>query len=64
MKTFLQAHGYDVWQSIFTRYTIIKKSKTSTKKEFKRNNKIKMDFIWEELLDPVREKVGQCSSSN
>jgi hypothetical protein len=27
----------------------------------KKNNKIEMDFIWEELPNPVREKVGKCS---
>jgi hypothetical protein len=29
----------------------------------KRNNKIEMDFIWEGLPDPVREKFGKCSST-
>jgi hypothetical protein len=29
----------------------------------KKNNKIAMDFIWEGLPKPVREKVGKCSSS-
>jgi hypothetical protein len=29
----------------------------------KKNNKIAMDFIWEGLAKPVREKVGKCSSS-
>jgi hypothetical protein len=29
----------------------------------KKNNKIAMDFIWEELPNPVREKVGKCSST-
>jgi hypothetical protein len=29
----------------------------------KKNNKIAMDFIWEGLPNPVREKVGKCSSS-
>jgi hypothetical protein len=36
------------------------KPKTTTKKELKRNKKIEMNFIWEGLLDPVREKVGKC----
>jgi chromosome segregation ATPase len=63
MKTFLQAHGYDVWKSVVTGYTATKKPKTATKKELKRNNKIAMDFIWEGLPDLVREKVGKCSSA-
>ena len=29
----------------------------------KKNNKIETDFIWEGLLNPVRENVGKCSSS-
>jgi hypothetical protein len=29
----------------------------------KKNNKIEMDFIWEGLPKPVREKVGKCSST-
>jgi hypothetical protein len=63
MKVFLQAQGYDVWKSVVTGYTTTKKPKTATKKELKRNNKIAMDFIWEGLPDPVREKVGKCSST-
>jgi hypothetical protein len=27
----------------------------------KKNNKIAMDFIWEGLPNPIREKVGKCS---
>ena len=61
MKVFLQAQGYDVWKSIVTGYTTTKKSKTTTRKELKRNNKITRDFIWEGLPDPVREKVGTFS---
>jgi hypothetical protein len=63
MKVFLQAQGYDVWKSVVTGYTTTKKLKTTTKKELKRNKKIEMDFIWEGLPDPVREKVGKCSSA-
>jgi hypothetical protein len=37
--------------------------KTATKKELKKNKKIAMDFIWEGLPNPVREKVGKCSSA-
>jgi hypothetical protein len=29
----------------------------------KKNNKITMDFTWEGLPNPVREKVGKCSST-
>jgi hypothetical protein len=64
MKFILQAQGYDVWQSVVSRYTTTKKPpKTATKKELKRNNKIEMDFILEGLCDSFHDKVGQCSSS-
>jgi hypothetical protein len=63
MKTFLEAQGYDIWYSVVTGYNATKKEKTATKKELKKNNKIAMDFIWEGLPDPVREKVGKCSST-
>jgi hypothetical protein len=50
--------GYQLLQDM-----IVQKEKTVTKKELKKNNKITMDFIWEGLPKPVREKVGKCSSA-
>jgi hypothetical protein len=61
MKLFLQAHGNFIWLSIFTGYDSSKREKTVAKKELKKNNKIAMDFIWEGLSNPVREKAGKCS---
>jgi hypothetical protein len=29
----------------------------------RKNNKIEMDFIWVGLPNPLREKVGKCSST-
>jgi hypothetical protein len=49
-KTFLKAQGYDIWYSVVTGYNATKKSKTTTKKELKKNNKIEMDFIWKDYL--------------
>jgi hypothetical protein len=63
MKTFLQAHGYDVWYSVFTGCTGSKKPNIDAKKELKKNNKIAMDFILEGLPDSVKEKVGKCLSA-
>jgi hypothetical protein len=63
MKVFLGAQGYDVWYSVVTGYIGSKKPKTATKKELKRNKKIAMDFILEGLPYPVKDKVGQCSST-
>jgi hypothetical protein len=63
MKVFLQAHGNYIWLSVVTGYDSSKREKTAAKKELKKNNKIAMDFIWEGLPNPVREKVGKCSSA-
>jgi hypothetical protein len=63
-KLFLQAHGYYIWLSVITGYDSLKREKIAAKKELKKNNKIAMDFIWEGLPNPVREKVGKCSLSN
>jgi hypothetical protein len=63
MKTFLQAQGYDICYSFFTRYNGSKKPKTTTKKELKKSNKIAMDFIMEGLPNLVKDKVGKCSSA-
>jgi hypothetical protein len=62
-KVFLQAQGHYIWLSVVTGYDSSKREKTATKKELKKNNKIAMDFIWEGLPNPVREKVGKCSSA-
>jgi hypothetical protein len=63
MRTFLEAHGYDIWYLVVTGYNATKKAKIATKKELKKNKKITMDFIWEGLPDPIRENVGKCSSA-
>ena len=63
MKVFLQAQGYHIWLSVIIGYDSSKREKTATKKELKKNKKIAVDFIWEGLDNPVREKVGKCSSS-
>jgi hypothetical protein len=55
--------GHYIWLSVVTGYDSSKRVKTATKKELKKNNKIEMDFIWEGLPNPVREKVGKCSSA-
>jgi hypothetical protein len=62
-EVFLQAQGHYIWLSVVTGYDSSKRAKTATKKELKKNNKIAMDFIWEGLPKPVREKVGKCSSA-
>jgi hypothetical protein len=62
MKVVLQAQGHYIWLSVFIGYDSSKREKTAAKKELKKNNKIAMDFIWEGLPNPVREKVGKCSS--
>ena len=61
MKVCLQAHGHYIGLSVFIGYDISKREKIAAKKELKKNNKIEMDFIWEGLSNPIREKVGKCS---
>jgi hypothetical protein len=63
MEVFLQAQGNYIWLSVVTGYDSSKREKTPTKNKFRKNNKIAMDFIWEGLPNPVREKVGKCSSA-
>jgi hypothetical protein len=63
MNFFLQEHGYDVWYSVIIGYTTTKEPNTTTKKELKRNNKIAMDFIMEQLPVSVKVKVGKFSSA-
>jgi hypothetical protein len=61
-KLFLQEHGHYIWISVVTGYDSSKRAKIAAKKELKKNNKIAIDFIWEGLPNPVREKVGKCLS--
>jgi hypothetical protein len=60
-EVFLQAQGHYIWLLVVTGYDSSKREKTAAKKELKKNDKIKMDFIWEGLPNPVREKVGKFS---
>jgi hypothetical protein len=62
MKVFIKSRGYDVWDSVVSRYTTSKKPpKTVAKRELKRNKNMEMYFILEGLSDQVKDKVGQCS---
>jgi hypothetical protein len=63
MKVFLHVWGYYIWISFVIGYDSSKRAKTTTKKELKKNKKIAMDFIREGLPNPIREKVGKCSSA-
>jgi hypothetical protein len=62
MKIFLQAQGHYIWLSFVTGYDSSKRENIAAKKELKKNNKKKMDFILEGLPNLIREKVGKCSS--
>jgi hypothetical protein len=63
METFMKALGADVWFSIASGYNTLKKPKTATQKEEKRNNKLAIDTILDGLTDSVKSKVGSCASS-
>jgi hypothetical protein len=63
-KLFLQAQGHYICLPVVIGYDSSKRAKTASKKELRKNyNKIAMDFIWEGLPNPVREKVGKYSSA-
>jgi hypothetical protein len=44
-QVFLQEQGHYIWLSVVTGYDSSKREKIAAKKELKKNNKIKMDFI-------------------
>jgi hypothetical protein len=43
METYLKSLGADVWFSVASGYNDLKKPKTATQKEAKRNNKLEID---------------------
>jgi hypothetical protein len=53
----------DVWLSVVSGYTTLKKPKTAAQKEARRNNKMEMDAILDGLDDSVKAKVGSCASA-
>jgi hypothetical protein len=59
----LKSLGVDVWFSVASGYNALKKPKTTTQKEAKRNNKLAIDAILDGLIDSVKSKVGSCASS-
>jgi hypothetical protein len=59
METYLKSLGTDVWFSVASRYNALKKPKTASQKEAKRNNKLAIDTI----LDGLTNSVGSCVSS-
>ena len=62
METYLKDLGEDVWFSVSSRYNALKKPKTATLKETKRNNTLAIDTILDGLTDSVKSKVGSCAS--
>ena len=58
MKTYLKSLGANVWFSVASGYNSLKKPKTTTQKEAKRNNKMEIDTILDGLADSVKSKVG------
>ena len=62
MKTYLKSLGVDVWISVSSGYNALKKPKTATQKEAKRNNKLTIDTILDGLTDSMKSNVGSCAS--
>jgi tRNA(His) 5'-end guanylyltransferase len=63
METYLKNRGADVCFSVASGYNALKKPKTATQKEAKRNNKLTIDTILDGLKDLVKSQVGSCASS-
>jgi hypothetical protein len=61
METYLKAFGVDVWFSLALVYNSLKKPKTASHKEAKRNNKLARDTILDGLTDSVKSKVRSCA---
>jgi hypothetical protein len=60
METYLKHLRVDVSFSVVLGYNALKKPKTATQKETKRNNKMAIDTILDGLTDSVKSKVGSC----
>ena len=63
MQVYLEVEGIDVCQSVLTRYTTLKKVKTTSQKEAKKNNSMAMEAILEGLTDIQKKKIGKCNSA-
>ena len=62
METYLKSLGAYVWFSVASGYNDLKKPKTATQKEAKRNNKLVIDTFLDGLTNSVKSKVGSCAS--
>jgi hypothetical protein len=62
MKNYLKSLVSNVWFLVASGYNALKKPKTTTQKEAKRNNKLAIDTIQDGLIDSVKSKVGSCAS--
>jgi hypothetical protein len=63
METYLKSLGADVWFLIALGHNALKKPKTASQKEAKRNNKLAIDIILDGLTDSMKSKVGSCASA-
>jgi hypothetical protein len=63
METYLKSLGADFWFSVASGYNALKKPKTATQKEAKRNNKMTIDTILDGLTDSMKSNLGSCASA-
>jgi hypothetical protein len=63
MENYLKSLGGDVWFLVASGCNALKKPKTATQKEVRRNNKLEIDTILDGLTDSVKSKVGSCASA-
>jgi hypothetical protein len=64
MKTYIQAHGFDVWQSVVDGYKIPTIPPTDKdEKNLEENNSEDKNVIMNGLVDSVYVKVMHCNST-
>jgi hypothetical protein len=63
MENYLKSLRADVLFLVASGYNALKKPKTASQKEAKRNNKFAIDTILDGLTDSVKSKVVSCASS-
>jgi hypothetical protein len=63
IETYLKSLSANVWFSVALGYNALKKPKTATQNEARRNNKLTIDTILDGLTDSVKSKVGSCAST-
>jgi hypothetical protein len=62
MENYLKSLEEDVWVSFSSGYNALKKPKTASQNEARRNKTLEIDTILDGSTDSVKSKVGSCAS--